>query len=86
MKEIRWIPIVLVVFLISTGRAFPWAQEGHAAIAALAADLISPNTRTKVQELLKQGGDKDLVSIASWADLVLVAAHDAGHFVETRRC
>jgi len=78
MKEIRWIPIVLVVFLISTGRAFPWAQEGHAAIAALAADLISPNTRTKVQELLKQGGDQDLVSIASWADLVLVAAHDAG--------
>src|SRR6516164_2658912 len=78
MKDIRWIPIALLLFLVSSENALAWAQEGHAAIAALAENLISPKTRTKVQELLNQGGDKDLVSVASWADLVLIAAHDAG--------
>jgi hypothetical protein len=78
MKDIRWIPVALAVFLVSGGKALAWGQEGHAAIAALAEDLISPHTRAKVQELLNQGGDKDLVSIASWADLVLIAAHDEG--------
>jgi hypothetical protein len=78
MKDIRWVPIALALFLTCSGKALAWGQEGHAAIAALAEDLISPNTRAKVQELLNQGGDKDLVSIASWADLVLIAAHDEG--------
>jgi len=78
MKDIRWIAIALSLFLVSSGRAFAWAQEGHAAIAALAEELISPKTRTNIQDLLATGGDKDLVSIASWADAVLIAGHDEG--------
>ena len=78
MKDIRWIPIAFSFLVAFGGRAFAWGQEGHAAVAALAAELISPNTRTKIQELLAKGGDKDLVSAASWADAVLIAAHDEG--------
>ena len=78
MKDIRWIPIALSLLLVSSGRALAWAQEGHAAVAALAEELISAKTRTKIQDLLATGGDKDLVSVASWADAVLIAAHDEG--------
>jgi len=78
MKDIRWIPIALSFLLATGGTALAWAQEGHAAVAALAAELISPKTRTKIQDLLATGGDKDLVSVASWADAVLMAAHDEG--------
>jgi hypothetical protein len=59
-------------------KAFAWSQEGHAAVAAIAEHLISPDTRTKVQELLAQGGDTDLSSVAFWADRVIIAAHDEG--------
>jgi S1/P1 Nuclease len=78
MKDIRWIPIALSFLLATGGTALAWGQEGHAAIAALASELISPKTRTKIQDLLATGGDKDLVSVASWADAVLIAAHDEG--------
>src|SRR5258708_12482842 len=72
MKDIRWIPVALVVFLVSSGKALAWAQEGHAAIAALAEDLISPHTRAKVQEFLNQLVHNDLISIASLANLCLI--------------
>jgi hypothetical protein len=78
MHDIRWISIVISLFLVCDENTFAWGQEGHAAVAALAAELISPKARTKVQGLLATGGDKDLVSVASWADAVLIAAHDGG--------
>ena len=78
MKDIRWIPIALSFLLATGGTVLAWAQEGHAAVAALAAELISPKTRTKIHDLLATGGDKDLVSVACWADAVLIAAHDEG--------
>src|SRR6516225_10714895 len=78
MHDIRRISIVISLFLVCDENTFAWAQEGHAAVAALAAELISPKTRTKIQDLLATGGDKDLVSVACWADAVLIAAHDEG--------
>jgi hypothetical protein len=44
----------------------------------IAAHLVSPATRSQVQELLAKGGDKNLLSIASWADEVILAAHNEG--------
>jgi S1/P1 Nuclease len=78
MMKLAWIPVGFAICVFCSERAFPWAQEGHAAIAAIAESLISPATQTKVQALLAKGGDQDLVSIASWADQVIIAAHDEG--------
>jgi hypothetical protein len=49
---------------------FGWGAEGHRAIGALAQELISPETRFKVQQLLDESGDKDLASASTWADEV----------------
>ena len=74
-----WIPVGgFVICVLCCERAFAWGQEGHAAIAAIAEHLISPTTETKVQELLAKSGDKDLISIAFWADKVIIASHDEG--------
>jgi hypothetical protein len=47
-----------------------WGAEGHRAIGALAEELISSETRFKVQQLLDESGDKDLASASTWADEV----------------
>lgn len=78
MKELVWIPVGLAVFVFSSEKSLAWSQEGHAAVAAIAEHLISPATQTKIQELLAKGGDKDLISVASWADQVIIALHDEG--------
>jgi S1/P1 nuclease len=49
---------------------FGWGAEGHRAIGALAQELISSETRFKVQQLLDESGDKDLASASTWADEV----------------
>ena len=58
--------------------AFAWAREGHEVIAMIAERLISPDTRAKVKQLLAEGGDEDLVSIACWADELVLAARGEG--------
>jgi hypothetical protein len=78
MTKLAWIPVGFAICVLCSEKALPWAQEGHAAVAAIAENLISPATQTKVQALLAEGGDKDLISIASWADQVIIAAHDEG--------
>lgn len=65
-------------FAAITSAAFGWGNEGHEAIGLLAQQMISDKTRARVHELLQQGGDKDLASISTWADYVVVAAHNAG--------
>lgn len=78
MNKVVWIPVGFAISILCSEKALAWAQEGHAAVAAIAEHLISQTTRIKVQELLAKGGDKDLISIASWADQVIIAAHDEG--------
>jgi S1/P1 Nuclease len=78
MKQFLWIPVSFAIWVFLSEKSLAWGQEGHAAIAAIAQHLISPATQTKVQELLAEGGEKDLISIASWADQVIIALHDEG--------
>ena len=54
---------------------FGWGAEGHRAIASLAQELISAKTQVKVQQLLNQCGDKDLVHASTWADEIRENAH-----------
>jgi S1/P1 Nuclease len=63
---------ILIFFLIcsSVELLFGWGAEGHRAIGTLAEELISSETRLKVQQLLDESGDKDLASASTWADEV----------------
>jgi hypothetical protein len=78
MRKSWLIALVIGICIFSNDRASAWGPEGHAAIALIAEGLLSSNTEATAHNLLAQGGDKDLVSIASWADLVLSAAHREG--------
>ena len=84
MKGLVSISVAFAICILCDEKAFAWAQEGHAAVAAIAEHLISPATQIIVQELLAKGGDKDMVSIASWADLVVIAGHDEGPLRENQ--
>jgi hypothetical protein len=78
MMKLAWIPVGFAICALCSGKTLAWAQEGHAAVAAIAQNLVSPTTQIRVQELLAKSGDKDLISIASWADEVIIAAHGEG--------
>jgi hypothetical protein len=64
--------LILIFFLTCTyvEPLFAWGAEGHRAIGALAQELISSETRLKVQQLLDESGDQDLASASTWADEV----------------
>jgi hypothetical protein len=84
MRKSLWISIGLVIYLFCGDSIFAWGPEGHAAAAAIAEHILTSNTREAIHDLLVQGGDKDLVSVASWADLVLIAAHNEGPLRENQ--
>lgn len=64
--------LLLILFLTCSfvELLFGWGAEGHRAIGALAEELISSETRFKVQQLLDESGDKDLATASTWADEV----------------
>jgi S1/P1 Nuclease len=64
--------LILIFFLTCSfvERLSAWGAEGHRAIGALAQELISSETRFKVQQLLEESGDKDLATASTWADEV----------------
>lgn len=78
MKDLISISIGFAICGLFCDKALAWAREGHEAVAMIAEQLVSPATQAKVQDLLAKGGDRDLVSIASWADEVILAAHNEG--------
>ncbi len=69
-----WILIGVLTFS-SVESLWAWGAEGHRAIAALAQEMISSTTRTKVQLLLDECGYRDLASASTWADEVRENAH-----------
>jgi hypothetical protein len=77
VKGVRLI-IPFVFWCGLPGLVFGWGSEGHRAIGALAAQLISAHTRMKVQQLLDEGEAKDLASVSTWADDVVEAGHGKG--------
>ena len=55
--------------------AYPWGKEGHAAIAMVAGQDMSPAARAHVIKIL---GNDDLASVASWMDELRSAAFHTG--------
>lgn len=64
--------------------AFGWGSEGHEAVGALAERLVSAETRVKLEQILAQGGDRDLASVSTWADNVRDAGKSRGPLVNDR--
>src|SRR3569833_490768 len=54
------------IWLCLPASAFAWAPEGHAVVAAIAADHLSPAARSQVNELL--GPMPMMVLESDWAD------------------
>jgi hypothetical protein len=78
MKKI--IAIVMLASFVST-QLFAWGPKGHAIVADIATDHLTPATKQNIQLLL---GNDTLASIASWADQVR-KDHDEAydwHFVD----
>jgi hypothetical protein len=78
MRSLLPVLIGLAFSGLSSQQAFAWAREGHEVVAIIAERLISPDTRAKVNQLLTEGGDVDLVSVACWADELVLAARSEG--------
>jgi hypothetical protein len=59
--------LIAIFFLIGTpGLALAWGDNGHRAVAEIAARYLSETARAQVQDLL--GGLEQFVDVASWAD------------------
>ena len=66
---LAWI-LIAVLACGSVESLLGWGAEGHRAIGALAQEMISSQTRAKVQLLLDECGYRDLASASTWADEV----------------
>ncbi|RYG94301.1 MAG: hypothetical protein EON58_16560, partial [Alphaproteobacteria bacterium] len=51
-----------------TDDAFAWGRKGHAVIARIAEENLTPDVHRRVLYLLRIDGAKDMASVASWAD------------------
>jgi nuclease S1 len=58
--------VAVLPFVVSTGPAYAWGQEGHSIVAEIAQRHLTPFASARMRELL--GGDISLASISSWAD------------------
>ena len=84
MKTFLSILIGLATGGLICGEAYAWAREGHQVVALIAQRLVSPATQAKIRELLIDGDDNDLVSIACWADELVWAARGEGPLVQNK--
>lgn len=68
--------VALACALVLPGPAWAWGRKGHAAVAALAEDNLTPTALRQVRDLLendldrdeKPSGRKTLAAVASWPD------------------
>lgn len=66
MKSTRF--LLVLSLLLPTLPAFAWGRDGHAVVAQIAQDHLTPQARATVDRLLALEPGATLVSIASWAD------------------
>ncbi len=59
-----FLPLLCLV-LVAAPRAYPWAAEGHVAIAEVAQGMLTPEVKAKTDAILGKDG---LPTVASWLD------------------
>lgn len=72
------LPLPLILFFLLASPLNAWGPLGHCTIAAIAEKHLSASARSHIADLLNQGHDADLPSIANWADDVRAAASSRG--------
>lgn len=61
--------LVVAASLVAAGAAGAWGRKGHAVVALIAEEHLTPKTRAAVEALLATEGNASLVAVASWADV-----------------
>lgn len=76
---------LLTLALLCPALAFGWGREGHAVVAQIADDHLTPQARMHVDHLLTLEPGSNLESIASWADEHRNPATGKWHYVNFQR-
>lgn len=74
----------LVAALSATSTAHAWTDTGHMLVSAIAERGLKPEVRSKLAELLQNGGDaktQDLLGAACWADDTKTQANGPWHYI-----
>lgn len=77
--------LLAIALLLSSTQLQAWGRDGHAVVAEIAVDHLSPAARAEVQRLLSQDQGESLVSIASWADEHRNPTSGKWHYVNFER-
>ncbi len=69
---------------LSAHAAFAWGVEGHAVVAAVAAQHLTPEAKKQLELLLGAHAESQMVAVASWADEIRSEQPDTRplHFVD----
>jgi hypothetical protein len=72
---------LFLILLLPALPAFAWGPEGHAVVADIAVDHLSPAARQTLQELL---GNTNLAQLSSWPDQIRPVLPETGpwHYVD----
>ena len=76
---------LLALALLCPSLALAWGKEGHAVVAQIADDYLSPQARAQVSRLLALEPGATLESISSWADEHRNPETGKWHYVNFRR-
>jgi hypothetical protein len=66
MKKLRFIPVVLVIFIFPL-KSHAWGQQGHRIVGQIAESYLTPKARKAVKDIL---GHASLAMSANWADFI----------------
>ena len=74
------VPVTLFAFLLPAMPAVAWGPEGHAIVAGIAVDHLTPAARQTLEQLL---GNTDLAKLSSWPDQIRPVLPETGpwHYV-----
>jgi hypothetical protein len=84
-NSVNSIMIVMGKFFRRFQESTEWGPRGHKLVASAAQDLLSEKVSETVNELLAPLGDKRLVDIATWADIIknsIPKDKDSQEFIE----
>lgn len=62
--------VSIATVLCPVPKAFAWGAEGHAIVALIAFDELTPTAKARVTDLLGTGAPRDFASAAGWADAI----------------
>ena len=68
VRRLGLLAVMVAASLAAGGAAGAWGRKGHAVVALIAEEHLTPKTRAAVDALLASEGSDSMVAVASWAD------------------